>query len=153
MSYLKFLLFRKGRVGVILLNPFDCPTGTTGVKNLQNVVVFSCSFLSKMPPPRKCPPPTGKMPQPFFRLQQATFSLLSCSKVPFAFRDASVFTKKASNRIGRVYKKTVYREYTDGKFSTQKPRRKDLGILGPVIRGEFGDVISIHFKVDLFIRT
>lgn len=74
MSYLMFLLFRKDRVGVILLNPFDCPTGTTGVKNLQNVVVFSCSFLSKMPPPRKCPPPPpGKCPNLSFVYNRQLF--------------------------------------------------------------------------------
>ncbi len=65
----------------------------------------------------------------------------------FFHRDASVFTKKSATRIGRVYKKTVYREYTNGTFTQQKPRDKNLGILGPVIKGEEGDHIKIYFKV------
>src|SRR5262245_39639047 len=38
--------------------------------------------------------------------------------------------------LGRVYKKTVFREYTDGTFKTLKPRAAEwqhLGILGPMI--------------------
>ncbi|XP_065054471.1 hephaestin-like protein [Rhopilema esculentum] len=59
---------------------------------------------------------------------------------------ASVFTMKSKDRIGKVYKKTVYREFTDKTFTERKPHRKDLGILGPVIRGEVGDVLLIVFK-------
>ena len=43
--------------------------------------------------------------------------------------------------------KTVYKEYTDGTFTTQKPQAEQLGILGPVIRGEQGDKITVYFKV------
>eukprot|EP00794_Sanderia_malayensis_P014203 gene14203-15685_t len=64
--------------------------------------------------------------------------------------DASVFTKKSivkdQERIGKVYKKTVYREYTNATFSEQKPQDKHLGILGPVIKGEMGDLITVYFK-------
>eukprot|EP00794_Sanderia_malayensis_P014202 gene14202-15684_t len=60
--------------------------------------------------------------------------------------DAEVFTKRSSTRIGRVYKKTVYREFTDASFKAQKPHSKHLGILGPVLRGEVGDSITVFFK-------
>ena len=76
---------------------------------------------------------------------------LHVTSIIYSGRDSSVFTKHGSNRIGRVYKKAIYREYTDGTFSTQKPHRKDLGILGPVIRGELHDTITIYFKVSRFI--
>jgi FtsP/CotA-like multicopper oxidase with cupredoxin domain len=51
--------------------------------------------------------------------------------------------------LGRVYKKTVFREYTDATFKTLKPREpqwEHLGILGPMIRAEVGDTIKITFK-------
>ena len=69
------------------------------------------------------------------------------------FRDASVFTKKSGERIGRVYKKTVYREFTDASFRQQKTHRKDLGIIGPVLRGEVGDTIKIVYKVGALWET
>ena len=65
----------------------------------------------------------------------------------YFYRDAKVFTLKSKDRIGQVYKKTVYREFTDGTFQQQKPHRRDLGILGPVIRGEIGDTLKVVFKV------
>jgi len=46
-------------------------------------------------------------------------------------------TQSGPHRIGRVYKKAVYHEYTDATFSTLKMRVPDeqyLGILGPILR-------------------
>lgn len=67
-----------------------------------------------------------------------------------AFDDqANVFVEQGDTRIGKVYTKAVFREYTDGTFSTQKTRSPEwehLGVLGPVIRAEVGDKILIHFK-------
>jgi hephaestin len=54
-----------------------------------------------------------------------------------------------SDHIGSVYRKAVYREYTDGTFQTLKPRLPSdayLGILGPIIHAEVGDVIKVVFK-------
>ena len=51
--------------------------------------------------------------------------------------------------LGRVYKKSVFREYTDATFTTLKPRPPEwehLGILGPLIRAEVGDTIQVFFK-------
>ena len=48
-----------------------------------------------------------------------------------------------------IYKKAIYREYTDATFSTLKPRPRDwehLGILGPLLRAEVGDTIKVIFK-------
>ncbi|MGH7538908.1 MAG: multicopper oxidase domain-containing protein, partial [Gemmatimonadales bacterium] len=53
------------------------------------------------------------------------------------------------DRIGRVYRKSVYREYTDASFTTLQPRPpewKHLGLLGPVLRAEVGDTIRVVFK-------
>ena len=49
---------------------------------------------------------------------------------------ANVFVKSGKDRIGKVYRKSLYREYTDATFKTLKPvppEWKHLGILGPVI--------------------
>jgi manganese oxidase len=48
-----------------------------------------------------------------------------------------------------TYLKAVYREYTDATFTALKPRAPEwehLGILGPLIRAEVGDVVKIVFK-------
>lgn len=62
---------------------------------------------------------------------------------------AKSFTESGPHRIGRVYKKAIYREYTDATFSTLKPRPPEeqyLGLLGPILRGEVGDTIKVVFK-------
>ena len=48
-----------------------------------------------------------------------------------------------------IYRKAVYHEYTDGNFTSLKPRTAEwehLGILGPLIRAEVGDIIKVFFK-------
>ena len=44
-----------------------------------------------------------------------------------------------------VFNKVRYIEYTDGGFTTKKPQPAWLGVLGPIIRAEVGDVVLIHF--------
>lgn len=48
--------------------------------------------------------------------------------------------------MATLYKKVLYREFTDGSFTQEKPHPSHLGVLGPVIKGEVGDVVKIHFK-------
>lgn len=55
----------------------------------------------------------------------------------------------AADRIGRTYKKAIYREYTDSTFTTVKPRPPEwehLGILGPLLRAVVGDTIRVVFR-------
>jgi len=59
------------------------------------------------------------------------------------------YTESGPHSIGRVYKKAMYREYTDATFSTPKQRSVEdqyLGMLGPILRGAVGDTIKIVFK-------
>jgi manganese oxidase len=59
------------------------------------------------------------------------------------------YTESGPHQIGRIYKKAVYREYTDDTFATLKPRTAEdayLGLLGPVLRAEVGDTIKVVFK-------
>ena len=47
------------------------------------------------------------------------------------------------------FRKAIYREYTDATFTAVKPRPvqwEHLGILGPLIRAEVGDVVRVVFK-------
>jgi FtsP/CotA-like multicopper oxidase with cupredoxin domain len=63
--------------------------------------------------------------------------------------EANVFVKNGSDRIGKVYLKSQYREYTDASFSSLKAipdKWKHKGILGPVIQAEVGDTIVVVFK-------
>ncbi|HLV96987.1 MAG TPA: multicopper oxidase domain-containing protein [Candidatus Acidoferrales bacterium] len=62
---------------------------------------------------------------------------------------AKFFMEHGPHRIGHVYKKAIYREYTDATFTQLKPRAADeqyLGILGPILRAEVGDTIKVVFK-------
>jgi len=63
--------------------------------------------------------------------------------------DANVFVQNGADRIGKVYLKSQYREYTDASFATLKPipaKWQHKGILGPVIQAEVGDTIVVVFK-------
>ncbi|XP_013383741.1 hephaestin-like protein [Lingula anatina] len=50
------------------------------------------------------------------------------------------------NSFGKVFKKAVYREFTDDSFTKEKPHSKHLGLLGPTLRGHISDIIRIKFK-------
>ncbi|MBZ5706176.1 MAG: multicopper oxidase domain-containing protein [Acidobacteriia bacterium] len=62
---------------------------------------------------------------------------------------AATFMNSGPHSIGKVYRKAVYREYTDASFTKLKPRSPEwqhLGILGPVLRAEVGDTIRVVFR-------
>ena len=63
--------------------------------------------------------------------------------------DELFFTRHDSVTIGTKFLKAIYREYTDSSFTILKPRPASeayLGILGPVIRAEVGDLIHVVFR-------
>ena len=66
------------------------------------------------------------------------------------FGEAEAFwLESGPYRIGKVYKKALYREYTDESFTTLKPRPPEwehLGILGPLLRAAVGDTIRIVYR-------
>lgn len=67
---------------------------------------------------------------------------------PFG-EEENVFVARDRDRIGSVYLKALYREYTDDTFTTlatRPPEWEHLGALGPVIRAEVGDTIVVHFQ-------
>ena len=67
---------------------------------------------------------------------------------PFG-EDEAFWLESTAHRIGNVYKKALYEEYTDESFTTVKPRPSEwehLGILGPLLRAEVGDTIRIVYR-------
>uniref|UniRef100_A0A663ENS5 ferroxidase n=1 Tax=Aquila chrysaetos chrysaetos TaxID=223781 RepID=A0A663ENS5_AQUCH len=61
-------------------------------------------------------------------------------------RFASVYATRGANRIGRVYKKAIFRQFTDDTYSQEIPKAAWLGFLGPVLKAEEEDVIIVHLK-------
>jgi manganese oxidase len=62
---------------------------------------------------------------------------------------SKVFVERGPHRIGSMYRKALYREYTDETFARLKPRPAEWessGILGPILRAEVGDTIRVVFK-------
>uniref|UniRef100_A0A803SNH6 ferroxidase n=1 Tax=Anolis carolinensis TaxID=28377 RepID=A0A803SNH6_ANOCA len=59
---------------------------------------------------------------------------------------ASRFLQRSRDRIGSVYRKSVYRQYSDATYASEVPKPPWLGFLGPVIRAEVGDTVSVHLK-------
>ncbi|XP_030743570.2 hephaestin isoform X5 [Echinops telfairi] len=60
-----------------------------------------------------------------------------------------IFLSNKNGLLGSKYKKAIFREYTDGTFKIPRPRtepEKHLGILGPLLRGEVGDILTVVFK-------
>ena len=61
----------------------------------------------------------------------------------------NIWMQSGPDRVGRIYRKAIYREYTDGSFTRRKPRPEaweHLGFLGPLIRAEVGDTILVVFR-------
>ncbi|XP_050977293.1 ferroxidase HEPHL1 isoform X1 [Labeo rohita] len=59
---------------------------------------------------------------------------------------APIFLQRGPWRIGSVYKKAIYRQYTDASYSQEIPKPTWLGYLGPILRAEVHDVIIVHLK-------
>jgi len=68
--------------------------------------------------------------------------------------DADVWLKRGLGGEPPIFRKAVFREYTDATFTTLKPREPEwahLGLLGPVIRAEVGDRIEVTLKNNTLI--
>jgi FtsP/CotA-like multicopper oxidase with cupredoxin domain len=66
-----------------------------------------------------------------------------------AYVDTAFLGKGRPRPVKTVYKKVLYREYTDSTFKTLKPRPAEwqhLGFLGPLIRAVVGDTIRVVFR-------
>ena len=80
-------------------------------------------------------------------VSQYVDSLNKCTS--FSFRGSKTFSERGATRIGTIYKKVLYREFTDATFTKEKirsDREKHLGVLGPILRAEEGDELVVVFK-------
>lgn len=62
---------------------------------------------------------------------------------------AKLVVESGPARIGKTYKKAIYREYTDDTFTELMPRAPEwehLGMLGPLLRAAVGDTIVVVFR-------
>ncbi len=50
------------------------------------------------------------------------------------------------NRVGSTFTKCVYHAYTDATFSQQIPQDTYLGLLGPTLHTEVGDMVTITYR-------
>lgn len=69
-----------------------------------------------------------------------------CPNGPRDGQDGSYLITPGPLRLGSSYRKAIYREYTDSTFSNLKVRSRDdehLGILGPTLYAEVGDVFEV----------
>jgi hephaestin len=74
---------------------------------------------------------------------------------PFGDQE-NTYVATGPGRIGSTYLKCLYRQYTDATFSTLTPRPASdayLGFLGPVIRAEVGDTITVQYRNSCRIPT
>lgn len=70
--------------------------------------------------------------------------------------DEGVFVKAGADRNGSKYAKCIYHGYTDDTFSTVQERPEAdryLGLLGPVLRAEVGDTMTVVFKNNCPMKT
>ncbi|XP_078288378.1 ceruloplasmin isoform X1 [Panthera onca] len=59
---------------------------------------------------------------------------------------SDIYLQNGPDRIGRLYKKALYVQYTDRTFSTIIEKPVWLGFLGPVIKAETEDKVYVHLK-------
>ncbi|RXM29458.1 Ceruloplasmin [Acipenser ruthenus] len=59
---------------------------------------------------------------------------------------AATFLQRGADRIGSVYKKAVYKQYTNSSYREEVIKPNWMGYLGPLIAAEEGDTIIIHLK-------
>lgn len=50
------------------------------------------------------------------------------------------------DRVGSKYSKYVYKRYTDDTFTQEITSHPSFGYVGPLLHGEIGEVIRIHFR-------
>ncbi|XP_062906834.1 coagulation factor V isoform X1 [Mobula hypostoma] len=96
---------------------------------------------------------TGKIREYFIAAEEVNWNYASDIPKYIDSDFNSKYLEQAANRIGKIYKKAIYVEYTDKSFTQRKKSEEDNapsilqdGIGVPIIRGEVKDVIKVYFK-------
>jgi hephaestin len=122
------------------------------MKPLYAACVFICALLAIAAAPALCAD-EGKTRVYYIAADEVDWNYApsgidQVSGKPFDAME-KVYTQRGPHSIGLVYRKAIYREYTDGTFTKLKLRTdawKHLGILGPVLHAEVGDTIKVVFR-------
>jgi len=97
-------------------------------------------------------PPRARTRTYFIAADEVTWDYVPGGRDEIAgkpFVDSAFFAKAPPRPVSTVYKKVLYREYTDSSFRTLMPRPpqwQHLGFLGPVIHAVVGDTIRVVFR-------
>jgi len=117
------------------------------------VVVSLCVFLEITACAQNATSPTGKVRTYYIAADEVDWDYAPGEVNKLTGKGfegyPKLFVEKNPHRIGKVYRKAIYREYTDESFTTLKPRATEwqhAGILGPIVRAEVGDTIHVVFK-------
>uniref|UniRef100_H3CCD3 ferroxidase n=1 Tax=Tetraodon nigroviridis TaxID=99883 RepID=H3CCD3_TETNG len=95
---------------------------------------------------------SGTTREYFFRIEEVSWNYAPTGMNVIQNRtldedeEASVFLKKGPQRIGPIYKKAVYKQYSDATYRTEVEKPGWLGYLGPLIVAEEGDTVIIHLR-------
>ncbi|MED6242927.1 hypothetical protein ATANTOWER_012131, partial [Ataeniobius toweri] len=112
------------------------------MKNLGVVLLLGCTVLCA----------AGMRREYFLRIEEVSWNYAPSGKNIIQNRtlqedtEASVFLIKRPQRIGPVYKKAVYKQYSDATYRTEVQKLEWLGYLGPLLMAEEGDTLIIHLK-------
>lgn len=117
------------------------------------VVIVALGALSSGAAPFAAPPESGARTRTYFiAADTVTWDYVPGGRDEVAgtpYVDTAFFANAKPRPVSTLYKKVLYREYTDSTFRTLKPRPREwqhLGFLGPLIRGVVGDTIRVVFR-------
>ena len=124
-----------------------CGVLFAGVVLLGTAVTTGCAS------PAESQPPAGRVRTYYVAADEVDWDYAPAGKDQVTGKEfspiAGLWTMKAPEQLGPVYKKALFREYTDNSFKTLKPRPREwehLGFLGPLLRAEVGDTIRVTLK-------
>jgi len=109
--------------------------------------VVSCILFAASAPTRSSPQPAARTY--FIAADEVDWDYAPSNRNGITGALLNIPSGPKVSRIGKVYRKALYREYTDATFTHLKPRPKSdayLGYLGPVIRAQVGDTVKIVFQ-------
>jgi manganese oxidase len=117
------------------------------------VAAIAGGVLALLAVPANATPPAGKTRIYYVAADEVNWDYAPSGRDEAMGMDfdeiAKSFTQSGPHRIGRVYKKAIYREYTDETFKTLKPRAPEgqyHGLVGPIMHAEVGDTIKVVFR-------
>ncbi|KAG7471693.1 ceruloplasmin-like [Solea senegalensis] len=110
---------------------------------MWKVLLLSCAAVSCASAARK---------EYFFRIEEVSWNYAPSGMNIIQNRtldqdeEASVFLKRGPQRIGSIYKKAVYKQYSDATYRLEVAKPDWLGYLGPLLMAEEGDTLIIHLR-------